>query len=707
VRLPIRGIAVDVGGTFTDLVAEDVEHRFHIYKSSTRPDDPVQGVLDVLDVAAEDRGRTVRELLADVDLFIHGTTRATNAIIDDTTAKTALFVTAGHPDILLWREGTRVGTFDYDQENPEPYVPRSLTFEVQERGDVTGSVVVPLDETVAIARIAEARSLGVEAVAVCFLWSPVNGAHERRMGELLEEYLPGVPYTLSHALMPTVREYRRASAASIDASLKPLMTGYLSALTDRLRAAGLRGRLLMMTSSGYVRDVDDVAAAPIHSTSSGPAAAPVAGRFYADIDGGSDTAIITDAGGTSYDVGLVRNGVIPITRQTTLGVGAYGHMTGFSAVDIRSIGAGGGSIASVDDGGMLHVGPRSAGAVPGPACYGRGGTEATITDACLVLGYLDPGYFLGGRMTLDPARAVAAVEEHVAIPLGMSLDAAAAAVVQLQVEHMVGAIEAITLNQGVDPAKAVLIGGGGSAGFYSGAIARQLRCPRVVMPEPVAALSAVGALLSGIGADYVATVPTATDAFELEGVNAALAELTGQCEAFASEAAGMTASHVIQIWAEARYRDQVWELDVPLGDLRTFRDQDDVATLRALFDRTHAEILGHDDPGSEVEVVAWRAEVNCTLRERTESTTSQETSGGETPTRSVYFRDTGRVEAQVIRAAAMPIDHELCGPLIIQSPVTTIVVEPGYSATRHRSGSIVMRTPAADATHHPERPWQT
>jgi N-methylhydantoinase A len=686
-------IAVDVGGTFTDLVCESSDGSFTIHKSPTTPDDPARGMLDALELAAGEAQATVHELLEPVELFVHGTTRATNAIISGDTARTALLVTEGHPDILLWREGTRVNTFDYTQTNPEPYVPRGLTFEVPERVDAQGTVVKPLDEAAVLKVIGELRSLEIEAVAVCLLWSILNGAHERRIGELLEEHLPGIPYTLSHVLTPTVREYRRASAASIDASLKPVMSDYLGGVASRLAAAGLRGRLLMMTSSGGVRDLEDVARTPIHSTASGPAAAPVAGRYYAKRDAESDTAIVTDAGGTSYDVSLVRRNAIPWTRETRLGISAYGHMTGFPSVDIRSIGAGGGSIAWVDDGGVLHVGPRSAGAVPGPAAYGRGGTEPTVTDASLIVGYLDPDFFLGGRMRLDPAAAAEALDSSIADPLHMSLDEAASAVLELQIEHMVGAIEAITLDQGVDPRSAVLIAGGGSAGFYSVAIARRLGCAKVVVPELAAALSATGALLSDLSAEYYATFLTTTTDFDFDKVNAILENLELECEQFIERSAAISSESTIHYAVEARYRDQIWELDVPFEKPR-FEDVGDVAELRRGFDRVHDEILAHVDPDSDVEFVTWKTKVECRLRGGAINT-PEAAVGSEDPTqRAVYFHGSGRLDTTILDLDSIPVGEEVHGPAIIQSPVTTIVIDSGARATRTETASLVIETGA-------------
>ena len=411
-------LAADTGGTFTDLVVEHGD-AVHLYKAATTPDNPAEGILNAIALAAGDAEMSIEEFLGETEIFIHGTTRAINAILTNTTARTALLATRGHPDMLLLREGGRTHPFDWSYGYPDPYIPRALTYEVDERIGSQGEVVRPLDEPGAIEVIGRLAEKGVESVAVCLLWSIANPVHELVLGELLERHLPGIPYTLSHALNPTLREYRRASGAAIDASLKPLMTNYLRGLEERLRAAGFSGRLLMVTSSGGVVDAEDMAAAPIHSVNSGPAMAPVAGRRYAALDGLSENAVVADTGGTSYDVALVRRGRIPVTRETWLGIEYEGHITGFPAVDVRSVGAGGGSIAWIDSGGLLHVGPQSAGADPGPVCYARGGVEPTVTDAAVVLGYIDPDYFLGGAMKLDAQASIDAITERVGRPLGL------------------------------------------------------------------------------------------------------------------------------------------------------------------------------------------------------------------------------------------------------------------------------------------------
>ncbi|MCZ6844732.1 MAG: hydantoinase/oxoprolinase family protein, partial [Alphaproteobacteria bacterium] len=469
--------ACDTGGTFTDLIVEDDRGGLHMYKASTTPTDPVKGVLDALALAAVDMDLSLADLLAQGDMLIHGTTHAINAIITGNTAKTAFLTTAGHPDILVLREGGRIEPFNFVAPYPEPYIPRALTFEVPERIDSAGGVHTPLDEGAVVAIAEELKARVVEAVAVCLLWSIYNPAHELRVGELLEEHLPGVPYSLSHQLNPALREYRRASSTAIDASLKPLMGRYLGGLTERLTEAGFSGRTLVLTSQGGMLDASDLAQKPIHAINSGPSMAPIAGRNYARLDSKAPNVIIADTGGTTYDVSLVRQGRIPLTKETWIGQPFRGHMTGFPSIDIKSVGAGGGSIAWVDAGGLLHVGPQSAGAVPGPVCYGAGGAEPTLTDACLTLGYVDPDYFLGGTMQLDAGAAAKAVEDKVANPLDVSVMEAAAAIVSVATENMVQAITDITVNQGIDPADSVLIGGGGAAGLNSVFIARRLGCP--------------------------------------------------------------------------------------------------------------------------------------------------------------------------------------------------------------------------------------
>ena len=680
--------AVDTGGTFTDLIVEDDDGGLHMFKAATTPDDPIRGVIDSLENAAAALSTNLASLLGQGELFIHGTTHAINAIVTGNTAKTAFLTSQGHRDILVFREGGRMEPFNFTVPFPQPYVPRALTFEVPGRMLADGSEMTPFDDAAVLRIIAELKEQEVEAVAVCLLWSIVNSAHEDRLGELLAEHLPGVPYTLSHVLNPSLREYRRASSAAIDASLKPLMSAYMHNLSGRLRDAGFAGRVLIVTSQAGVMDAEDIADSPIHLINSGPSMAPVSGRYFARVDERSETAVIADTGGTTYDVSLVRRGGIPWTRETWIGEPYRGHMTGFPSVDVKSIGAGGGSVAWVDDGGMLHVGPQSAGAVPGPACYGQGGDKPTVTDAALALGYLDPAFFLGGAMALDIEAARRALDTDVAQPMGLSLEDAAAAVISVATENMVQAIMDITVNQGIDPREAMLIGGGGAAGLNSIAIARRLGCPRAIIPEVGAALSAAGAMMSDLTSQYRRTLFMTSEAFDRDAVNRLLDQLEASCQNFIDGPGTGAIDTSVEFFAEARYPEQVWEIEVPI-DSRRFSSDADVGALVEAFHDAHQDIFAISDPQSGIEVVGWTAAVKCRLRESESGTLiSADASAELEGFREAYFGGVGFVDAAVRRFEAMEVGEKIVGPAIVESPFTTVVIDPGATAERRASGSL-------------------
>ena len=688
---PRLTLAADTGGTFTDLVVNSAGGAARLYKRPTTPSDPVVGLFDTLGAAAADLNSSVTDLLERTDLFVFGTTLATNAIVTSSTARTALLVTEGHPDILLLREGGgRRTLFDYSQEYPEPYIPRALTFEIRERLSASGAALTALDEQQVLEVMARLREAGVEAVAVCLLWSMINNEHETRIGALLEQELPGIPYTLSSRLNPSVREYRRASSTAIDASLKPLMSRFFRHLEQELQTGGFQGRLLIMTSSGGVLDAGHVAETPIHSIGSGPAGAPVAGRHFAALDGGGMTAIVTDAGGTTFDVSLLRDGEIPTTRETMVGDQTAGYMTGFPSVDVRSVGAGGGSIAWVDSGGMLHVGPMSAGADPGPACYARGGEQPTVTDACLVLGYLDPHYFLGGEIEVAVEPAVNAIRRQVAEPLGLDLNEAASAILTLATERMVTAIEEITLNKGIDPRQSLLIGGGGGGGLYCTGIARRLGCWPVLIPSASAALSATGALLSDLRATFTATELMSARVFDRERANAVLDGLHAQCREFCNGPGAGSIRSEINFSVEARYQEQVWEIEVPLARPE-FSSAEDVTALVESFHDTHDALFAVRDTASDVEVLTWVARVSCSLQDP-DAIKPPVAPGrsGVSGTRQAYFPDLGAVDTPVYQVRDLETGRRHAGPLLVESPVTTLVVDAGSEVSLTANESLLI-----------------
>jgi len=683
-------ISVDTGGTFTDVVVADDGGRFTIGKAPTTPDRIFDGLSAALASAADNLGLGAAEVLARTDILIYGTTRATNAIVTGNIARTALLTTAGFPDVLVLREGGKFNPHDFATPFPAPYLPRRHTFEIPERIDSRGRVLLPLDEaaTREILRVLCERRF--EAVAVSLLWSTANPAHERRIGELIEADLPGVPYTLGHALNPILREYRRASSAAIDASIKPLMQAHLRHLQTDLRAVGYGGEILVSTTQGGCLDVDSVIARPIHTVRSGPAMAPVAGRRYAASAEQPESVLVVDTGGTTFDVSLIRDGRITITQDTWLGGTFTGHMLGIPAVDARSVGAGGGSIAWIDAAGLLRVGPRSAGAHPGPACYGQGGTAPTVTDAALVLGYIDPDYFLGGRMRLDPDAARAAIAT-IATPLGLSIETAAFSVFAVSNETMINAIKDITVSEGLDPSEAVIVAGGGAAGFGILPIARELRCRHVIVPRTASVLSACGMQFSDVQLECAASVPTRSTQFDRAAVNAALDRIDAELDAFASRLAtrGFGARRTAYR-VDAHYAAQVWDISVDLPAPRLARDTD-VAQMIDAFHANHRRIYSVDDPASPIEFLNWTGRVSVSLPQPP-ATPVTDRRGANAPrtTRRAHFDEHVALDTAVYRGDGIGIDVPVSGPAIIEEATTTLVLPPGSRARLLPSGSFLV-----------------
>ncbi len=674
-------ITCDIGGTFTDVVVSELSGRTTLAKALTAPAQLFDGLLEALQRAAESLAEPVERLLGRTQLFIFSTTQATNAILERTTARTGLLCTAGFPDILVRREGGSLRPYDYSRAFPDPYIPRALTFEVPERIDVDGNVLCGLQEEAARERLLEAARLGVEALAVCLLWSTANPVHELALGALIEQELPGVPYTLSHQLNPVVREYRRASGAAIDASLKPLMQQHLPEIAAGLARHGFAGELLAASSAGGVVPIWELIERPLWSVRSGPSLAPVAGRTVAAAETGSRDVIVCDTGGTSFDVSLVRAGELVFTRETWLGEPFVGHLTGLSSVDVRSIGAGGGSIAWTDPGGLLRVGPQSAGAQPGPACYGLGGTQPTVTDAALVLGYIDPDNFLGGAMKLDAAAAAAALAP-LAERLGLALQQAAHAILAVANERMISAINELTVNEGVDPRESLLLAGGGAAGLTIMPIARELGCREVLIPRAAGVLSAYGGQQSDIVRELTAPRATNSREFDYEGVAATIDGLRGRLAAFESELPRDLIGECERQWfVEVRYAHQVWDLSVPLdGD--GVADEPALARLVERFHDAHERVFAVREPGQTIQMSQWKGRtcVKTSKPPLRDLERRDRCADGRAPAeqRRAFFDELGEVAIEVHRGGQLSDGAVVCGPALVVEPETTIVVYPGW-----------------------------
>lgn len=683
-------LSVDVGGTFTDLVARSDDGWLTVAKTPTTPDRAFTAIAEGVSSIERQLELPGESLLGKCHSFVYATTRATNAIIEGTTARTALITTRGFADILLLREGGKSDAFDFTVPTPEPYIPRRLTFEVDERVDAQGDVVTALEPGSAGQVLDSIAAIGVDAVGVCLLWSTANPAHEELLGELISSRLPFTPFTLSHELNPIVREYRRASSTAIDASLKPLMQEHLRDLADDLEAGGFRGRLMAATSTGGLQPLTEMAKRPILAIRSGPAMGPVAGRAYAQRESIGGDLVVCDAGGTSFDVSVVRDGAIAFTRETWLGARFVGHMTGLSAVDARSVGSGGGSIAWLDDGGLLRIGPRSAGAAPGPVLYGRGGVEPTVTDAAAVLGLLDLERFAGGQMSLDADAARSALD-GLADQLGETRERAAHTVLQMASLQMVAAIHEMTIKEGLDPRHVSLVVGGGATGLLIVAILRELKCPCALLPRTAGVLSADGAQVADVVADFAVSLLTRSRAFDHERVSEALCGVIERAERFGRELEGYwDEAAEVSLATEARYQHQVWEIEIPVPTGRL-----EPAGLEELEERFHAEhdrLFAVRDPGSEIEFLTWKARLtapgDASVAVLREDERPQEDL--ETQSQPAWLDGLGWVDVPLLAGGRLARGQIVDGPAVIAEPTSTLVLDASSRARVTDSGNYLV-----------------
>lgn len=673
-REPRYRIAVDTGGTFTDVVVSSDDGTMCVGKALTTYGRVFDGFEQSVDRAARSIGLTSAEVLRFADVIVYGTTHATNAVLTGRVAKTAMLVTEGFADTLLLREGGRRNVFDSRAPYPPPYIPRRLTFELRERITSEGDVLIALDEDHARQVISSLHSQGIEAVAVMLLWSVANDAHERRIGELIEEILPGVAYTLSVHANPSLREYRRASAAAIDASLKSLMAAHLGDLHVDLRKAGFDGDLMVVTSEGAVLDVEDVVTRPVLTINSGPSMAPLAGASAAP---DAQTVVVCDMGGTTFDVSLVEGGRVRHTREAWLGEPFVGHLTGLSSVAVSSIGAGGGSIAWIDSGGLLRVGPQSARSDPGPAAYGRGGELPTVTDACVALGYLNPETFDAG-FALDKAAALRAIDTHIAGKLGMTTVQAAQAIIDVSANHMASAIRQVTLEHGVDPRGALLVAGGGAGAMVAAAIAALLEADEAVIPATAGVLAAYGAHEASIATDFTYPYLADTSSFDGPAVGEVLELLESRAAQFVERFVKPGTTATLSYFLDARYPAQAWDLRVHL-DGRPSLDETGAAAIAAAFHEEHLYRNGTEDPESRVELLSWGIRAEISVDDAVAHSMHTSTKNAGVAQYDVVFGGVMQKAPRFAGGGVVP-GQSIVGPAIVDEPITTLVVPPGWVA---------------------------
>jgi N-methylhydantoinase A len=683
--MPYR-VGIDVGGTFTDFLVVDEDGTTELSKTlSTDP--PTAGVFAGLERLAARRGLGLEAFLGQVSHLVHGTTITTNAVLTGRGATTAFLATQGFRDLLQMRRGVKAGNqYDYAHPQPEPLIERRLVREVPERTSFRGEELARLDEA-AVRRVArELRAEGVEAVGIALLWSFVDPRHEERVAALLREELPEAYVSRSSEVIPQMRVYERASTTALNAYVGPVLSRYLDELAGRLAHAGFAGTLLIMQSNGGVMTPELSARFAVNTLLSGPAGGPEAGLAYGALHGIRDLITI-DMGGTSFDVALVEGGRAVTTTEGEVA----GHRVALPTLDIHTIGAGGGSIAHLDEGGLLGVGPQSAGAEPGPACYGRGGTEPTVTDADLLLGYLDPELFAGGELPLDAEAARRALAARVAEPLGLSVEQAAQGVYTLVNAAMANAVRFISVERGKDPREFALVVAGGAGPLHAGPIAAELGIPLVVIPRESSVFCAAGMVISDLKHDYVRTLTRALDASAIEEANALLAAMASDARAVLA-AEGVEPGEIeVHASADLHYVGQFHEVEVDARGAAL-----ELAALQEDFHARHRELFGHAVPGAPLELINVRVRSVGRTREPAFAT---QPFAGEDPGAARKGERTARFDGEalatpVFDGLALAHGHRVEGPALVEQPTTTIVVPPGFVLTCDAYGTYVLH-PAA------------
>lgn len=682
-------LGVDAGGTFTDFILAADQGDVRIYKALSTPDDPTRAIDAGLELIAEDLGLTPRAIIAECDLCINGTTVGLNALITHRGAKVGLICTKGHEDSIEIRLGHKEDGYRYDPQYPPAVmlVPRHLRRGVAERVLSTGEVRTPLDEEEVRAACRLFLQEGVQAVAVSFVWSVLNDAHEQRAAAIVREMMPDAFLTVGSALFPQIREYTRTSTAVVNAYLGPVMKRYVEAVDRHFRNLGATQPVRYFQSNGglaFGRAMTDRA---VYAINSGPASAPTAGLHVAEpLD--IKNVITVDMGGTSFDITLVKDGVTNLNKN----IDFLRYRVGVPMIQVETLGAGGGSIGWIDETGLLQVGPQSAGSQPGPACYGRGGAKPTVTDANLVLGYLSPAGLLGGKMPLDRDKAAQAIGTRLADPLGISVERTAYGMYTIVNNNMVNGIRRVTIERGYDPRDFALVAAGGAGALHICALAREMGIATVLVPKLASGLCAFGQTISDVKYNYMATCPVRLDN---EASFARLDSLYREIEAKGVERLmgdGFDRAEIdLKRSLDMRYVGQVHECTV---DIETFAiGAATIETIKNAFHRRHEQLYTYAEPGTPIEVV----NIESTFYGRVSKPKPPSIAAGASPAEAIkehrtmiFSADGARIEAPVYDGSRLGAGATMQGPAVIEEPTTTIVLDPGWVATLHPRGTYVL-----------------
>ncbi|MDA0821676.1 MAG: hydantoinase/oxoprolinase family protein [Proteobacteria bacterium] len=681
-------LGVDIGGTFTDFSLLDGDGQIKLWKESSTPRDPAQAIQQGIRALADQSGTGLDEFLNKIDLFVHGQTIATNTVIQRNGPKTALLCTEGFRDIIHFRDGFKPERYNIQLPPPEDFIPRYLRIPITERVNYAGEVTKALDEDSVRAAAKKLRSENVESIAVTFLWSIINADHEQRVKAILAEELPGIPVVLSSDVLPMIREWERTTCTILSAYVLPGISRYMVELEEFLHGNGFQHPLLIMQLNGGCSTVSKILQRPIYTLASGPAAAPVAGLYCSERTGMRDV-ITVDMGGTSFDVSMVSNGAPELTRELRV----HGMPVGVAAVDVHSIGAGGGSIAWIDKGGALQVGPQSAGAEPGPACYGQGGSSPTCTDANVVLGYINPDYFLGGRRDIDPELSARAVDMHVAQPLNLSVPEAAHGIFRIINNNMVDAIRVVSIERGIDPRHYALVVGGGAGAIHAGMLARTLGMTKAIIPRYSGVFCSFGMIVSDVRHDYMQAFATNTGRFDLAGANKVIADLERRAMDDMIEEGFPEGEVTLSRYADAKYPAQIHELTIPIpsvGDL----SETSIKLMEQAFHDLHERMFTYNVAESPVDLFHWRVvahrKVDSPAIAKFEES-DKPLSVAEKGTRRVYFGDINDYRTtHIYDGDKLERSMNVIGPAVVEQANTTIVVFPGQQLEVNEFGDFVL-----------------
>jgi N-methylhydantoinase A len=676
-------VGIDVGGTFTDAVLVEDDGRLHTAKVRSTPADASEGFLEALAELSRRSGSEPGELA----YLAHGTTVATNAIVQGSLARAGLIANAGFRDILEIGTQQRRSVYDLWEPQPSPVIPRERCHEVRGRIAADGSEVEPLAEADVRAAAAALREQAVEAVAVVLLFSFVNPAHERRVAEILAQELPGVPVAISSHVAPEVREFLRASTTALNAGLLPVAGAYVRRLSERLAADGVAAPLHLMQSNGGVATASTAGETPVGLVASGPAAG-VIGAARLGAAAGEPDLLTFDMGGTTADIALVVGGLPQLRFQGDQG----GHQVNLPQIDVLSVGAGGGSIAAVDRFGSLTVGPASAGADPGPACYGAGGTQPTVTDAHLVLGTLDPERPLGGRVGLDAAAARDAIRRAVADPLGLSVEAGAAAILRIANANMGDALRVVSVARGHDPRRFALVALGGAGPMHACAIAEDLGVPRVVVPRHPGVTAALGLLLSDVRHDLRRSWIRPTAEVALHELDAEVGRLEDDARARLSESGHADGAGAVEFELDMRYRGQAYNLTVPLATRPVT-----AATLAAAeqaFHAAHRAAYDYTPSVTDTEIVTVRARATGAAGSGSPDGVRPSAAADATAQRGVWV-DGERRRFDVRERDELGPGERIGARTIVEQEDSTLVVPDGWAGDVGPAGIVVLTREAA------------